>query len=73
MVDYKNSNNKGFRYIFITIDTFSKSLWAILFQNKNSKTITDEVSKILSKSKRSPLKLESDRERNGKIVSSKIF
>ena len=27
--DYKTSNNKGFRYIFITIDTFSKFLWAI--------------------------------------------
>ena len=24
MVDYKTSNNKGFRYIFIIIDNFSK-------------------------------------------------
>ena len=29
MVDYKTSNNKGFRCIFILIDNFSKYLWAI--------------------------------------------
>ena len=29
MIDYKISNNKGFRYIFIVIDNFSKYLWAI--------------------------------------------
>ena len=27
--DYKISNNKGFRYIFVNIDNFSKYLWAI--------------------------------------------
>ena len=25
--DYKTSNNKGYRYIFIIIDNFSKYLW----------------------------------------------
>ena len=29
MIDYKISNNKGFRYIFIITDNFSKYLWAI--------------------------------------------
>ena len=29
MIDYKISNNKEFRYIFIIIDKFSKYLWAI--------------------------------------------
>ena len=29
MIDYKTSNNKVFRYIFIIIDNFSKPLWAI--------------------------------------------
>ena len=29
MVDYKVSNNKGYRYIFSVIDNFSKYLWAI--------------------------------------------
>ena len=61
MIDYKISNNKGFRYIFVIIDNFSKYTWCIALRNKNSKTITDEFSDILSKSKRKPLKIESDR------------
>ena len=61
MIDYKISNNKGFRYIFIIIDNYSKYLWAIPLKNKYSQTITEEFSNILTKSKRKPLKLESDR------------
>ena len=61
MVDYKISNNKGYRYIFIIIDNYSKYLWAIPLKNKYSQTITNEFSNILTKSKRKPLKLESDR------------
>ena len=60
-IDDKISNNKGFRYIFITIDNFSKYLWVIALKNKNSKARTDEFSNILSTSKRKPPKLESDR------------
>ena len=60
-LDYKISNNKGFRYIFIIIDNFSKYLWAIPLKNKYSQTITNEFSNILTTSKRKPLKLESDR------------
>ena len=59
--DYKTSNNKGFRYIFIVIDNFSKYLWAIPLKNKYSQTITNEFSNILSTSKRKPIKIESDR------------
>ena len=36
-------------------------MWAIPLKNKNSKTKTDEFSKILTTSKRKPLKIESDR------------
>ena len=59
--DYKTSNNEGFRYIFIIINNFSKYLWAIPLKNKNSLTITNEFSNTLAKSKREPLKIESDR------------
>ena len=45
MVDYKVSNNKGFRYILIVIDNYSKSLWAIPLKNKYSQTITNEIFK----------------------------
>ena len=61
MIDYKISNNKGFRYIFIIIDNFSKYLWAIPLKNKLSQTITNEFSNFLTTSKRKPLKIESDR------------
>ena len=61
MVDYKISNYKGFRYIFVISDNFSKFFWAIPLKNKNSQTITQGFSNILNKSKRSPLKIESDR------------
>ena len=61
MIDYKISNNKGFRYIFIVIDNFSKYLWAIPLKNKYSQTIANEFSNILSTSKRKPIKIESDR------------
>ena len=60
-INYKISNNKGFRYIFIIIDNFSKYLWAKPLKNKYSQTITNEFSNILSSSKRKPLKIESDR------------
>ena len=61
MIDYKVSNNKGYRFIFTIIDNFSKYLWATLLKNKNSQTITQEFSNILSTSRRSPIKLKSDR------------
>ena len=59
--DYKISNNKNYRYIFINIDNFSNFLWAIPLKNKYSQTITNEFSNILSTSKRKPIKIESDR------------
>ena len=61
MIGYKISNNKGYRYIFIFIDNFSKYLWAIPLKNKYSQTIANEFSNILTTSKRKPHKIESDR------------
>ena len=61
MIDYKISNNKGYRYIFVIIDYYSKYLWAIPLKNKYSQTITNEFSNILTTSKRKPLKIESGR------------
>ena len=34
MIDYKISNNKRFRYIFVIIDNYSKYLRAIALKNK---------------------------------------
>ena len=59
--DYKTISIKGYRYIFNIIDISSKYLWAIPLKNKNSQTITNDLSNILTTSKRKPLKIESDR------------
>ena len=61
MIEYKISNNKGLRYIFVIIDKYSKYLWAIPLKYKYNQAITNEFSNILTTSKRKPLKLESDR------------
>ena len=37
--DYGPENNKGFRYILVVIDNFSKFGWTIAIRNKNSITI----------------------------------
>ena len=60
-IDYKTSNNKGYRYIFVIIDNFSKYLWAIPLKNIYSQTITNEFSNILTTSNRKHHKIESDR------------
>ena len=70
MIDYKISNNKSYRCIFIVIHIFSKYLWAIPLKNKYCQTITNELSIILTTSKRKPLKIESDR---GSEFYNKIF
>ena len=60
-IDYKISNNEGFRYLFVITDNQSNYLWAVPLKNKNSLTITNEFSNILLTLKRSPFKLDSDR------------
>ena len=57
---YKTSNNNGFRYKFVIIDNSSKYLWAIPPKMKNSQAKTQVFSNILTTSKRSLFKLESD-------------
>ena len=59
--DYKTSNNKGFRHIFVIIDNFCKYLWAIQIKNKNSQANINEFSSNLTTSKRKLLQRESDR------------
>ena len=61
MIDYRMSNNKGIRYLFVLIDNYSKYLWAIPLKNKYSQTITNEDPNFLTTSKRKPLKIESER------------
>ena len=61
--DYGPENNRGFRYVLVTIDNFSKYGWTIPLKNKNAQTIKDSFENILINSKRKPNLIESDRDK----------
>ena len=68
--DYSPKNNRGYRYVLVTIDNFSKYGWTIPLKNKNAQTIKDSFKIILISSKRKPNLIESDR---GKEFYNNIF
>ena len=68
--DYGSENNRGYRYVFVVIDNFSKYGWTIPLKNKNAITIKDSFENILISSKRKPNFIESDR---GKEFYNNIF
>ena len=59
--DYGTENNRGYRYVLVTINNFSKYGWTIPLKNKNAQTINDSFENILVNSKRKPKLIESDR------------
>ena len=68
--DYGPENNRGYRYVLVTIDNFSKFGWTIPLKNKNAQTIKDSFENIIISSKRKPNLIESDR---GKEFYNNIF
>ena len=68
--DYGPENNRGCRYVLVTIDNFSKFGWTIPLKNKNAQTIKDSFENILISSKRKPNLIETDR---GKEFYNNIF
>ena len=68
--DYGSENNRGYRYVLVVIDNFSKFGWTIPLKNKNSQTIKDSFENILINSKRKPNLIETDR---GKEFYNNIF
>ena len=58
MIDYGIRNNKGYRYILVVIDNFSKFGRTIPLKNKYAQSITDAFSQIVKSSKRKPNLLE---------------
>ena len=68
--DYGPENNRGYRYLLVVIDDFSKFGWTIPLKNKNAQTIKDSFEKILISSKRKPNLIETDR---GKEFYNNIF
>ena len=70
MNDYGIKNNKGYRYILVVIDNFSKFGWTIPLKKKYAQSITDAFSQIIKTSRRKPNLLETD---DGKEYVNKIF
>ena len=68
--DYGPENNRGYRYVLVTIDNFSKFGWTTPLKNKNAQTIKVSFENIMISSKRSPNLIESDR---GKKFYKNIF
>ena len=68
--DYGSKNNRGYRYLLVIIDNFSKFGWTIPLKNKNAQTIKDSFENILTNSKRKPNLIETDR---GKEFYNNIF
>ena len=68
--DYGPKNNRGYRYVLVIIDNFSKFGWTIPLKNKNAQTIKDSFENILTNSKRKPNLIETDR---GKEFYNNIF
>ena len=68
--DYGPENNRGYKYILVVIDNFSKFGWIIAFKNKYALSITDAFSQIVKTSKRKPNFVETD---DGMEYVNKIF
>ena len=68
--DYGPEINRGYRYVLVVIDNFSKFGWTVPLKNKNAQTIKDSFENILSSSKRKPNLIETDR---GKEFYNNIF
>ena len=68
--DYGLENNRGYRYVLVTMDNFSKNGWTVSLKNKNAQTIKDSFENILITSKRKPNLIETDR---GKEFYNNIF
>ena len=49
--DYGPGNNRGYRYVLVVIDNFSKFCWTIPLKNKNTQLIKDSFENILISSK----------------------
>ena len=58
---YGPVNNRGYRYVLVIIDSFSKFGWTVPLKIKNAEKIKDSFENILISSKRKPVSIESDR------------
>ena len=45
--DYGLKNNRGYRYVLVVIDNFSKFGWTVSIKNKSAQAINDSFEKII--------------------------
>ena len=50
--DHSPENIRGFRYVLVVCENFSKFGWTVALKNKNARTITDFFESISSSSRR---------------------
>ena len=60
--DFGPESNRGYRYVLVIIDSFSKFGCTVPLQNKNAQTMKDSCGNILISSKK-PNLIETDREK----------
>ena len=68
--DYGPENKRGYRYVLIIIDNFSKFRWTGPLKNKSAQMITNSFENFLISSERSPNLIETD---GGKELYNKTF
>ena len=61
--DYGPENNRGYRFVLVIIENFSKFGWTVPLRYKKALTIKDSFENIIINSKRKPNIIESDRGR----------
>ena len=61
--DYGPENNRGYRYVLVIKDNFSKFGWTVPLKNKSAQTIKDSFENIIKFSKRKRNLIETDREK----------
>src|SRR5437588_601137 len=52
--------NRGFRYILVVINAFSKYVWAYPVKRKSGEAVTQAMKKVLSNGKNVPRNLQTD-------------
>ena len=68
--DYGVENNRGYRYVRVIIDNFSKYGFTTPLKNKNAQSLKDSFENILISSKRKPNLIETD---DGSEFVNKLF
>lgn len=55
-----HTHNKGFKYILVIIDSFSKYAWAVPLKTKTKSEVSLAFESVLRKSRRHPNNLQTD-------------